>query len=234
MTSAPSQVTQTLPKKPTTPASVAHTIDRGPSHRGTAHEDPIWDKMFHSALTLSSVAVFYAVAGTRVDLLLNVALLAYFNRQALASHLHTTIVSVPILLLFCLGVTLAVLVMLASPSSHASTWQGPGQPYLIPCRTTHRRFSPKKHSFSYSYLTVGVPVGFNGSFNGMIGVYEKPSSPFRNTVSFMKPFFQSWYHIQASDYLQRGGDELGLRGKLNSYLQSEVQFPLSRNCSMLT
>lgn len=121
-----------------------YTIDRGPSYPWTAYEDPIWDEIFRFALTLSSVAAFYAMTDTRTDLLLNLALLACFNRQALASHVHTTIVSKPILPLFCLGVTLAALLMLASPSSHAFTWQGPGQPYLNPCRTTHRRFLPKE------------------------------------------------------------------------------------------
>ncbi|KAI7779881.1 uncharacterized protein LA080_000204 [Diaporthe eres] len=72
----------------------------------------------------------------------------------------------------CLGATLGVLLTFASRSSYESTWLGPGRPYLIPCKTTHRRLVPKPHSFAYSYLTVGIPVGFKGSVNGMIGVEE--------------------------------------------------------------
>jgi hypothetical protein len=59
-------------------------------------------------------------------------------------------------------------------------------------------------------------VGYEGSANGMLGIDEKPSSRFGGLL-------QSWYRVRASDHLQRGHDELGLRGKLDRHLRSEVK-----------
>ncbi|OTB15002.1 hypothetical protein K445DRAFT_75422 [Daldinia sp. EC12] len=88
-------------------------------------------------------------------------------------------------------------------------WNGPGRPLLFPCRTTHTRLFPKKHSFSYSYLLVGVPVGWTGVAGGMISNDEHSTG------------VGGWYKVDASDYLYRGNGHLGLRGKLNNYLESQ-------------
>ena len=48
-----------------------------------------------------------------------------------------------------------------------STAEGP-KPLFFPSRTTHTRLFPKTHSFSYSYLLVGIPVGWQGSVGGML------------------------------------------------------------------
>ncbi|KAK3301355.1 uncharacterized protein B0H64DRAFT_370485 [Chaetomium fimeti] len=77
----------------------------------------------------------------------------------------------------------------------APRWDGPGKVLLFPCWTSHSRLFPKKHSFSYPYLLVGIPVGFEGSVG--------------------------WFTIDAGDYLERGKSELGLRGKLDEYLWSQ-------------
>ena len=167
-----------------------------------------------------------------MDLMCNVALLIYLNQSLLAFYIYTTVQCVAILFL-CFVVANASYLALAPRSSYAATWEGPGQPYLIPCRTTHRRLFPQKHSFSYSYLTVGVPVGYKGSANGMIAISEQPSSPFGGMFPFANLFSQSWYRIQASDHLQRGHDELDLRGKLDSYLRSEVRIQLLAIGSLL-
>ncbi|KAI1086770.1 hypothetical protein F5B19DRAFT_118160 [Rostrohypoxylon terebratum] len=89
-----------------------------------------------------------------------------------------------------------------------STWDGPGRPLLFPCKTTHTRFFPKKHSFEYSYLLVGIPVGWTGTAGGMI------SNDGNGTGT------KGWYNVNAADYLERGGGHLGLRGKLDAYLKS--------------
>lgn len=91
--------------------------------------------------------------------------------------------------------------------------------YLIPCRVTHRRRVPKKHSFSYSYLTVGIPVGFRGSVDGMISV-DEPDIP----TSWLSGAWhlKNWFRVDSSDYLERGSNKLGLRGKLYNYLVSQV------------
>ncbi|KAI1467805.1 uncharacterized protein F4812DRAFT_377122 [Daldinia caldariorum] len=88
-------------------------------------------------------------------------------------------------------------------------WNGPGRPLLFPCRTTHTRLIPKKHSFSYSYLLVGIPVGWTGVAGGMISNDEN------------KTGVEGWYKIDASDYLNRGNGHLGLRGELDTYLESQ-------------
>jgi DUF1365 family protein len=91
-----------------------------------------------------------------------------------------------------------------------ASWSGPAKPYFIPCRTTHARFFPKKHSFSYSYLLVGVPVGCRANVNGML------SMDFGNGRS-------AWYDVDQVDYLTRGSGHLGLRGKLDNNLVSQVR-----------
>ena len=42
------------------------------------------------------------------------------------------------------------------------------KPLLFPSRTSHMRLFPKNHSFSYSYLLVGIPVGWRGSTGSLI------------------------------------------------------------------
>lgn len=75
------------------------------------------------------------------------------------------------------------------------------RPLVFPCRTSHTRMFPKKHSFSYSYLFVGIPVD-----------WQNPVEP-RAT----------WFHIDAADYLNRGYHPLGLKGKLVDFLRTQVK-----------
>ncbi|KPM36445.1 hypothetical protein AK830_g10121 [Neonectria ditissima] len=107
-------------------------------------------------------------------------------------------------------------------TSGEATWDGLGSPLLIPSRTSHTRFFPKKHSFAYSYLVVGVPVGFSGSTNGMISadLSDTPSS----WLSFITGR-RAWFDVDPADYLQRGDADLGLRGKLDNYLRSQDTDP---------
>lgn len=189
-----------------------------------AHANPVMTGDCSSFIALSVAAAFYAVAGTKLDLVYNATLLTYLNWDALTSYIPTATKCFPSLFI-CTGIMVAALLNFAPLTSRESTWQGPGQPYLIPCKTTHRRLLPKKHSFSYTYLTVGVPVDFRGSVNGMIGVDEDPASSFGGLVPFAKVLLQSWYHIQASDHLQRGHGGRNLRERLNVFLLSEVTAP---------
>ncbi|KAL7623444.1 hypothetical protein AAE478_007126 [Parahypoxylon ruwenzoriense] len=93
------------------------------------------------------------------------------------------------------------------PPTSTQNWLG--KPLLFPCRTTHTRFFPKKHSFAYSYLLVGIPVGWTGVAGGMISSGGNDAD------------IKGWYHVDASDYLERGSGGLGLRGKLDAYLKSQ-------------
>lgn len=92
------------------------------------------------------------------------------------------------------------------------------KPLLFPCRTTHTRLFPKKHSFSYSYLCVGIPVGWQGSMSSFLSV------DFRGhlTGKAYHQWWPSWFSIMSSDYLNRGSHVAGLKGKLDDYLEFQV------------
>ncbi|KAF1983263.1 hypothetical protein K402DRAFT_414494 [Aulographum hederae CBS 113979] len=66
---------------------------------------------------------------------------------------------------------------------------------------------PQKHSFSYSYLCVSVPVGFEGRCGSLVSVDEKD-----------RP---CWFNIKAADFLERGGKEDDLSAKLSHYLRTQ-------------
>ena len=83
---------------------------------------------------------------------------------------------------------------------------GPLIPLILPCRTTHTRLFPKKHSLSYSYLQVGIPIGWRGS-NSILGIDDSRQTP--------------WLNIRAADHLARDQTESSLDGKLSVYLSSQ-------------
>ncbi|KAK5057501.1 hypothetical protein LTR84_011501 [Exophiala bonariae] len=87
-------------------------------------------------------------------------------------------------------------------------------PRIFECRTTHTRLFPKKHSFAYSYLLVGVPIGWRGTLAHII------SSDIPVSKSSAASF-KAWFSVQAEDYLGRGGHSDGLAGKLRDYLTTQ-------------
>lgn len=91
------------------------------------------------------------------------------------------------------------------------------KPLLFPARTTHSRFFPKKHSFSYSYLLIGVPIGWRGSVDSFLSV-DIPLHWSSHQSTWRRP----WFAVYAKDYLERGGENLGLKGKLQAYLKTQV------------
>ena len=103
-----------------------------------------------------------------------------------------------------------VLKQVQSDSNH------PLKPLLFPCRTTHTRLFPQKHTFSYSYLFVGVPIGWRGSAGSMIAA---------DAMTLLSGYYKkanAWYKVEATDHLDRGSTESGLHGKLQIYLESQV------------
>lgn len=86
------------------------------------------------------------------------------------------------------------------------------KPCMIPCRTTHSRLFPTKHSFSYSYLYVGIPVGWVGRAGRILSA---DSDLDRSRT------YKTWFSVVAEDYLERGSHRLGLQGKLQDYLRSQ-------------
>ena len=103
-----------------------------------------------------------------------------------------------------------------SKEPERTTFPNPLKPLLFPCRTAHTRLFPKKHSFSYSYLFVGIPVGWTGSVGSMITADADISMG--TGISFTK----AWFRVEARDHLDRGNAHLGLHGKLRIYLESQV------------
>ena len=81
---------------------------------------------------------------------------------------------------------------------------------------------PKSHSFAYTYLVVGIPVGWEGNANGMVSAGVKTETGLWSWFSWDRSTRKGWYDIDAANYLQRGSGHLGLRGKLDAYLESQV------------
>ena len=93
---------------------------------------------------------------------------------------------------------------------------------------------PTKHGFKYSYLLVGIPIGWRGSVGGMIAadVEEKEVSWYSRLLSLQSG--NAWYRVNGDDYLKRGHVEGGLQGKLHQYLESEVSILLLGIVTYLT
>lgn len=81
---------------------------------------------------------------------------------------------------------------------------------ILPGRISHTRLFPKFHSFTYSYLMAGIPIHSNNQENSLLSVDERPW------------FKRGWLRVEANDHLGRGGNEHGIRRKLESYLISQV------------
>ena len=93
---------------------------------------------------------------------------------------------------------------------------GAMKPVIFPCRTSHTRLFPKKHSFSYSYLFVGIPVGWRGSVSTVL------SADLKTVHWSLGQLENGWFNVDSADYLARGENLHGLQGKLDEYLESQV------------
>jgi hypothetical protein len=101
-------------------------------------------------------------------------------------------------------------------------WTGFGKVLFFPCRTTHARMIPNKHSFSHSYLVVGIPVGWEGTAGGLVSVGGKADRSNGILSWLLLGPEKAWYDTDAADYLERGNGHLGLRGKLDEFLKTQV------------
>ncbi|KAG5978310.1 hypothetical protein E4U55_006250 [Claviceps digitariae] len=202
-------------------------VFQGSSWLPIIHSIDSADRALHTSpslvATLAIVAVYYFFMGSWPDLLMNACvyglkrrpLVAAFTRR-LCNQLYATVLPSAV----AIGVAFLILYSL---NRKAAKWTGFGRPYLLPCKTTHTRLFPQKHSFSYSYVVVGIPVGVSGNFNGMISVSNERRQGFKYFLS--KMLCGAWYDVHASDYLQRGFSKTGLRGKLDTYLRSQAIDP---------
>jgi len=134
----------------------------------------------------------------------------------LPSHgLHTVALFTVGFLVSALAVLTVVALWRATAGRGKVQWQPVdcNKPLLLPCRTTHSRLFPKKHSFAYDYLQISVPVDFEGR-DGCV------------SVGNCQP--RGLFHVDAADYLARTSSATTLQGKLESYLASEVHSIISQ------
>lgn len=176
------------------------------------------------AVTFAATA-FYRLFGGLTDVALLLILLAWRNWQLVSGAVDPVVLSwaagvVRYGVLYVVGYRL--LQRLRS-SAEQTQWEGLGKPLILPCRTTHTRMFPKVHSFSYSYLVVGIPVGWEGSAGAMVssGFFPGQDS-MASWLSAKRTRTKAWFHVDPSNYLERGNAHLGLRGKLDEYLRSQV------------
>ncbi|KAF5010018.1 hypothetical protein FDECE_3797 [Fusarium decemcellulare] len=181
--------------------------------------DRLLDYWSSFSVAVFAVSAYLALFGNLLDLSLVLGFICWNHASAIGPLL--TRLNLSQFGIFT-GVGLATLIpacyfLRRTLFGETTVWDGTGRPFLIPSRTTHTRLFPKKHSFSFSYLVVGVPVGFSGNANGMV------SADIPGTSSWLPHFLgrRAWYDINPADYLQRGYTDNGLRGKLDGYLKSQ-------------
>lgn len=169
------------------------------------------------------LAMVYGLAST-TDFILLFSLVFFRNWKAAYSilqfyslHIDFRILSA---ILIVPAVTQTARWLMKRPETNIKqSAEGP-KPLFFPSRTTHTRLFPKKHSFSYSYLLVGIPVGWQGSVGGMLsadqGTHRTRGGPESG------PSGRSWFTVDAGDYLDRGNRQHGLDGKLRKFIRSQV------------
>lgn len=182
--------------------------------------DRLLEHWSSSSVAAFAVSAYFAFVGSVVDLCLVLAFVGWNHASTITSltksldltHFRIIAGAVFPASLVCywfLGCILNV---------QTAKWNGPSRPFLVPSRTTHTRLFPKKHSFSYSYLVVGVPVGYSGNANGMISANVPGTSSWLSYLLGRR----AWFDVNPADYLQRGHRDDGLRGKLDDYLENQV------------
>ena len=119
------------------------------------------------------------------------------------------------------GLTSVIIIHSQIPRKIASLFNNPkagkaeiSSPVLFKCKTTYWQTFPERYAFDHSCLLVGVPVGRKYRHES---IFEAKKSTAKECEG--RP---AWFDVRAEDHLHRGGGDLGLRGKLEAYLISEV------------
>ncbi|RCI16208.1 hypothetical protein L249_1870 [Ophiocordyceps polyrhachis-furcata BCC 54312] len=81
---------------------------------------------------------------------------------------------------------------------------------IIKCRLSHNRLFPKKHGFSYPYLSVGIPV-------------RSPRSTRLLSVGALSWWRRGWLQVKPEHHLLRGMEDGTLSDKLDVYLRSQFR-----------
>ncbi|PMB72930.1 hypothetical protein BM221_000347 [Beauveria bassiana] len=173
------------------------------------------------------LATYYYLFGSRGDAVLVAAAAALASPNALwhllARYRQPALCSV---LAAACSVLFLQLIALTAPQFFTNgsvvRWTESAGSFFIPSRTTHTRFFPKKHSFAYSYLTVGILVGLRAEINGILSIDPPSERAVRGWWTWLK---SPLYEVDGASHLARGRDEGGLREKLNKFLVSKSVDP---------
>jgi len=156
------------------------------------HGDP---SALHDLILFAGLEVWLLSRGTQ-------------RNNALAITLHlASLATIWIASILRPRATSAVIAIERGTSPGKNVGELPLRPMIFPCKTTHARRFPKSHSFAYSYLYVGIPVGWHGNAGNLLSA-DTPD--------------KAWLHVSAENYLQRDYPGHGLRSKLEHYLESQV------------
>lgn len=165
----------------------------------------------------TNLLLFFLISFTRNKESLQEVAATYVNKELLSALLTTGAV------VFTLSQILRYVKALKEPTTSLDGFST--EPMLFPCRTSHRRFFPTKHSFEYSYLLAGVPVGWKGSVGGMLSADDPVMIlPWHRRLFSLKQG-AAWHVVSGDDYLARGHHANGLKGKLQDFLQTQVCLP---------
>ena len=167
------------------------------------------------SITIAFATIFYSLCGSLTDVALLASLLVWRNWQSLLGARDVTGLAWAYEAVQAVFLSLVGYKTIRSLSTSAEKiqWDGPGRPLIVPCRTTHTRIFPKVHSFSYSYLVVGIPVGWEGGSGGMVSSGFWPDEDgLASWYSKKRKRRKDWFHVDPSDHLERGSAHLGLRG----------------------
>jgi hypothetical protein len=180
------------------------------------------------SIVLPSVALIWST-GPSLDIFVFCIFWIIQNQEAFKAFINSyinpaTVTSVTVAAAISLTIFQFFKYFLNLRSGSDSSDEFPVKSMLFPCRTSHTRLFPEKHSFSYSYLLVGITVGWKGSIGGMLSADNEPdSTPWYLRLFSLKPG-NAWYTVNGDDYLGRGHVDGGLEGKLHAYLLSQVPF----------
>lgn len=177
------------------------------------------------------------VLGTTCDLFLLTAIMLFRNwevaKTAITRHVSTeSLLHATAVLASTYAAIQIVRFVIGLSSRSTSTQDCILKPMFFPCQTSHTRLFPTKHSFAYSYLLTGIPIGWKGSVGGMISVdEERRTDPWYLRLLSLTPW-NPWFVVNGSHYLERGHVEGGLRGKLDQFLHKQVlsTYPLRDSC----
>lgn len=183
-------------------------------------------KRWWDLFTILATAWVYLVLARRLDILFTLGFVAWKHASVMTSLVsllnsrYTTDAALGICGIFLVGYYASRWIVNRRVNSTAST----AHRLLIPGRITHHRLYPQKHSFSYPYLLLGIPIEVSDNANDIMLANVHSSWSWFIQLSGLTALFK----VCPTGHLQRIRSDNGLRGKLDAYLGSEVCYAISQ------